>query len=84
MNSIIFFVREECYDVLNKEIVDMILDVVERLKFFVMDEVEFVCLKIIFFIDLGKQLFGFFFYKFTLSCKNFRGDDIYIIKSVFI
>ncbi|XP_068674795.1 retinoic acid receptor RXR-alpha-like isoform X3 [Montipora foliosa] len=51
MNSTTLLVREECYDVLNKEIVDMILDVVERLKPLAMDEVEFACLKTILLTD---------------------------------
>ncbi|XP_067043712.1 retinoic acid receptor RXR-gamma-B-like [Acropora muricata] len=51
MNSTTLLLREDSYDVLNKEIVDMILDVVERLKPLAMDEVEFACLKTILLTD---------------------------------
>lgn len=51
MNSTTLLVREECYSVLNKEIVDMILDVVERLRPLAMDVVEFACLKTILLTD---------------------------------
>lgn len=54
MNSTTLLVREECYSVLNKEIVDMILDVVERLRPLAMDEVEFACLKTILLTDPGE------------------------------
>ena len=54
MNSTTLLVREDCYNVLNKEIVDMILDVVERLRPLAMDEVEFACLKTILLVDPGK------------------------------
>ncbi|RMX46434.1 hypothetical protein pdam_00000570 [Pocillopora damicornis] len=47
MNSTTLLEREDCYSVLNKEIVDMILDVVERLRPLAMDQVEFACLKTI-------------------------------------
>ena len=55
MNSTTLLVREDCYSVLNKEIVDMILDVVERLRPLAMDAVEFACLKTILLADPGKQ-----------------------------
>lgn len=53
-NSTTLLVREVCYDVLNTDIVDMILDVVERLRAIGMDEVEFACLKSILLADPGK------------------------------
>jgi len=51
MNSTTLLLREDCYNVLNKEIVDMILDVVERLRPLSMDDVEFACLKTILLAD---------------------------------
>ncbi|CAH3037261.1 unnamed protein product [Porites lobata] len=51
MNTTSLLTKEECYNVLNKEIVDMILDVVERLRPLSIDDVEFACLKTILLID---------------------------------
>jgi len=51
MNTTTLLVREDCYSVLNKEIVDMILDVVDRLGPLAMDDVEFACLKTILLAD---------------------------------
>lgn len=56
MNTTTLLVREDCYSVLNKEIVDMILDVVERLRPLAMDQVEFACLKTILLADPGNIL----------------------------
>ena len=53
MNTTSLLTKEECYNVLNKEIVDMILDVVERLRPLSIDDVEFACLKTILLIDPG-------------------------------
>ena len=53
MNTTSLLLREDCYNVLNKEIVDMILDVVERLRPLSMDDVEFACLKTILLVDPG-------------------------------
>lgn len=53
MNTTTLLVREDCYSVLNKEIVDMILDVVDRLGPLAMDDVEFACLKTILLADPG-------------------------------
>ena len=53
MNTTTLLVREDCYSVLNKEIVDMILDVVDRLRPLAIDDVEFACLKTILLADPG-------------------------------
>ena len=55
MNSTTLLEREDCYSVLNKEIVDMILDVVERLRPLAMDQVEFACLKTILLANPGRD-----------------------------
>ena len=55
MNTTTLLGREDCYNVLNKEIVDMILDVVDRLRPLAMDQVEFACLKTILLADPGKD-----------------------------
>lgn len=55
MNTTTLLVREDCYSVLNKEIVDMILDVVDRLRPLAMDDVEFACLKTILLADPGND-----------------------------
>ncbi|XP_031554155.1 steroid hormone receptor ERR2-like [Actinia tenebrosa] len=51
LNSTTLLVREVCYEVLNTDIVDMILDVVERLRAVGIDKVEFACLKSILLAD---------------------------------
>ncbi|EDO44874.1 predicted protein, partial [Nematostella vectensis] len=43
--------REGCYEILNKEIVDMLLDVVDRLRSVGLDTVEFACLMAILLAD---------------------------------
>lgn len=53
MNTTTLLLREDCYSVLNKEIVDMIIDVVDRLRPLAMDKVEFACLKTILLADPG-------------------------------
>lgn len=57
INSTTLLVREVCYEVLNTDIVDRILDVVERLRAVGMDEVEFALLKSILLADPGKFKF---------------------------
>jgi hypothetical protein len=54
LNSTTLLVREVCYEVLNTDIVDMILDVVERLRALGMDKVEFACLMSILLADPGR------------------------------
>lgn len=51
MNTTTLLMREDCYSVLNEEIVDMILDVADRLRPLAMDDVEFACLKTILLAD---------------------------------
>lgn len=53
MNTTTMLMREDCYSILTKEIVDMILDVVDRLRPLAMDDVEFACLKTILLADPG-------------------------------
>ena len=60
MNTTTLLVREDCYSVLNEEIVDMILDVVDRLSPLAMDDVEFACLKTILLADPGNDNQSFF------------------------
>ena len=53
MNSTTLLSRLDCYIVLTKDIVDMILDVVERLRPLNIDDVEFACLKTLLLADPG-------------------------------
>lgn len=54
MNTTTCLSREDCYVVLNQEIVDMILDVVDRIRPLNVDKVEFACLETILLLDPGK------------------------------
>ncbi|KAK3742971.1 hypothetical protein QZH41_008388 [Actinostola sp. cb2023] len=51
LNSTTLLEREICYQALNTEIVDMILDVVDRLKAVGLDKVEYACLMSILLTD---------------------------------
>ena len=63
MNTTTLLMREDCYSILNKEIVDMILDVADRLRPLAMDDVEFACLKTILLADPGNDIYEYFFTK---------------------
>ena len=54
LNSTTLLEREICYQALNTEIVDMILDVVDRLKAVGLDKVEYACLMSILLTDPGR------------------------------
>jgi len=53
LNSTTLLERQLCYQVFNTEIVDMILDVVDRLKAVGLDKVEYACLMSILLADPG-------------------------------
>lgn len=53
LNSTTLLERQLCYRVFNTEIVDMILDVVDRLKAVGLDKVEYACLMSILLADPG-------------------------------
>lgn len=89
MNTTTLLVREDCYSVLNKEIVDMILDVVDRLRPLAMDQVEFACLKTILLADPGNILCGqtFFFLGSVAYQLNYLPnymDYIRLLQNVFL
>ena len=66
MNTTTLLMRGDCYTVLNKEIVDMILDVADRLRPLAMDDVEFACLKTILLADPGNDNQESFFTKCSI------------------
>ena len=55
MNTTSCLDRIDCYSILNQEIVDMILDVVERIRPLHVDEVEFACMEAILLLDAGNR-----------------------------
>ena len=54
MNSTTIYNREDSYSVLNKELVDSMLDMVDRLRSVSIDDVEFACMMAILLTDPGK------------------------------
>ena len=69
MNQPTVLMREQCYKFLSEELVDGMLDVIQRLRALMIDESEFACLNAILLFNCGELNLD--------RCKSLKGSQLF-------